>query len=223
MSQECPERDDRVSKRVGTSVTVVGVESEMSERDRLRSLVADYCLENGVATLTLRSVSDAVGTNNRMLLYYFGSKEEMIAEALAEAKAQFPGIENAFDTLADRDMELVDRLQVAWRSIAAPSNIAYLRLFFEVFGLAVREPDRYAHFIDGGRSWPRRVASVLRAEGVPTPDARSMARELVALWRGLQFDLLANGNRKAVEAMHDDAAGRFAARVALSVQPAVRV
>jgi AcrR family transcriptional regulator len=189
----------------------------MSERDRLRSLVTDYCLENGVATLTLRSLSDAVGTNNRMLLYYFDSKEQMIAEALTEAKARFPGVETAFDVLADRDAPLVDRLQAAWRSIAAPGNVAYLGLFFEVFGLAVREPDRYSDFIDGGRSWSRRVASVLRAEGVPTSEARSMARELVALWRGMQFDLLANGNRRAVETMHDDAAERFANRVAMCV------
>lgn len=213
MSQECPQRDDCVSGGPGASVTVVAVGSETSERDRLRSLVADHCLECGVATLTLRGVSDAVGTNNRMLLYYFGSKEEMIAEALAEAKARFPAIENAFTTLGDRDLALAERLQSAWRSIAAPDNVEFLRLFFEVFGLAVREPDRYAHFIDGGQSWPRRVAGVLRAEGVPTVEARSMARELVALWRGLQFDLLANGNRRAVELIHDDAARQFAIRV----------
>ncbi len=215
MSQECPDRDVRVSSRPDASVTVGAVQNEMPERDRLRALVADYCLLNGVATLTLRSVSDAVGTNNRMLLYYFGSKEEMIAEALTEAKARFPGVEKAFEILADRDLTLVDRLQSAWRSIAAPDNVEYLRLFFEVFGLAVREPERYAHFIDGGRSWPRRVARILRAEGVPTAEARTMARELVALWRGMQFDLLAGGNRKAVEAMHDEAAERFAGRVTL--------
>jgi AcrR family transcriptional regulator len=207
---------------LATRGTVGLVGSEKSERDRLLSLVADYCLERGVATLTLRGVSDAVGTNNRMLLYYFSSKEELIAEALTEAKSLFPAIEDAFETLEDRGRPLADRLQLAWRSIAAPENVAYLRLFFEVFGLAVREPERYAHFIDGGQSWPRGIAKVLRAEGVPTVEARSMARELVALWRGLQFDLLANGNHRAVEQTHDVAAQRFAVRVDRCVGAAPR-
>ena len=197
----------------GTVGRVESVTSDVSERDRLRSLVADYCLEHGVGTLTLRKVGDAVGTNNRMLLYYFGSKEGLIDEALAEAKARFPYIDEAFRTLDDRGRPLLARVQAAWRSISDAENVEFLRLFFEVFGLAVREPDRYANFIDVGRSWSRRVAAVLRAEGVATADARLLAHELVALWRGLQMDLLANGMARSVESIHDAAARSFVERV----------
>src|SRR5687768_15916342 len=108
----------------------------MTERDRLRSLVADYCVEHGVADLTLRSVGRAVGTNNRMLLYYFGSKEGLIMEALREANDRFPQLQGVFAALDDRERPLVDRLLDAWTSISSERNLPYLRLFFEIFGLA---------------------------------------------------------------------------------------
>ncbi len=187
--------------------------SDIPERERLRALVADYCIENGVANLTLRSVSRAVGTNNRMLLYYFGSKEELIHEALQEAKARYPLIRDVFQSLEDPERPFDDRVLAAWKMISADENLPFLRLFFEVFGLAVREPDRYSHFIDSGRIWSRRTAEVLRAEGVPTDDARVMSRELVGLWRGLQFDLLASGSRRAIDATYEAAAKNFAQRV----------
>ena len=190
------------------------MDAEVSERDRLRSLVVDYCLEHGVATLTLRGVSGAVGTHNRMLLYYFESKERMIFEALNEALERFPLIEGVFEALADMEQPFLGRVEDAWRSISARENVPFLRLFFEIFGLAVRTPERYSHFIDSGRVWVRKTAGVLRAEGVPTAQARVLARELVALWRGLQFDLLSGGNRKAIQDTYDAAAREFARRVA---------
>jgi AcrR family transcriptional regulator len=44
------------------------------ERERLLGLVAGYVLEHGIADLTLRRLAAAIGSNNRMLLYYFGSR-----------------------------------------------------------------------------------------------------------------------------------------------------
>ncbi len=188
--------------------------TEISERDRLRSLVADYCLQHGVATLTLRGVAVAVGSNNRMLLYYFETKEGMIDAALEEAKQRFPMIRHVFEALEDPSQPFLDRVLAAWRSIAADENVPFVRLFFEIFGLAVREPERFSHFIESGRTWSKRTTGVLRAEGVPAAEARLMARELVALWRGLQFDLLATGNRRAISQTHEAAAQNFARRVA---------
>lgn len=189
--------------------------AEISERERLRSLVADYCVSNGVADLTLRNVGRAVGTNNRMLLYYFGSKEGLILEALTEANSRFPQLQGVFGALDDRNQALLPRLLEAWKSISAEVNLPYLRLFFEIFGLAAQKPARFANFLDNvGSDWSQRVAAVLRAEGVPIVESRVMGRELVALWRGLQFDLISSGERRSIERTYEAAARDFARRAA---------
>ena len=61
-----------------------------TERERLLGLVAGYVLEHGIADLTLRKLGAAIGTNNRMLLYYFGTKERLISDALLAASHRFP-------------------------------------------------------------------------------------------------------------------------------------
>jgi AcrR family transcriptional regulator len=190
-----------------------GVTSEPDERRRLLALIADYCLENGVGDLTLRSVGHAIGTNNRMLLYYFSSKENLIAEGLAEAVSRFPGIVGTLDLLDNHSQPLEVRLDKAWAALSA--EMVPMRLFFEVFGLAAHHPGRFDNYLRiVGQEWTDRVAKALRADGVPAADARLLGREIVALWRGLQFDLISSGDRRAIDATHFAAARSLACRAA---------
>ncbi|HWN35251.1 MAG TPA: hypothetical protein VNP03_21035, partial [Pseudonocardia sp.] len=62
--------------------------------------------------------------------------------------------------------------------------------------------------------WANQVAEYLRADGVPAAEAALLARELVALWRGLQFDLLSAVDADALAASHAAAADAFAERCA---------
>jgi AcrR family transcriptional regulator len=193
------------------------------ERDRLLRLIADYVLQHGIAGMTLRGLGTAIGTNNRMLLYYFGSKEQLIGQALTAAAQRFPAFTAAMAALDDPGVALVDRLLAAWRGIAAPENLPFLRLFFEVFGQAAHNPGRFDGFLARvGHDWTNQVAASLRADGVPEPDASALAREIVAVWRGLQFDLLSTGDAAAVAASYAGTAAAFAKRceAAKATQPA---
>lgn len=204
----------RLRSRPSAALRSLSVEPQVTERERLRARVADHCVEHGVSDLTLRGVAQAVGSNNRMLLYYFGSKEGLISEALAEAMSRFPQLQGTFDALEAPERALQDRLLSAWRAISAEPNLPYLRLFFEVFGLAVHRPARFADVLTSvGNEWSQRVALTLRGEGVPAAEARVMARELVALWRGLQFDLLATGDRRNIERTYQAAVRDLVQRV----------
>jgi AcrR family transcriptional regulator len=183
------------------------------ERDRLLRLAADHVLEQGIAEMTLRGLGAAIGTNNRMLLYYFGSKEKLIEQALLEASRRFPAFAVAMTALDEPGTPLVDRLLNCWRGIAAPENLPFHRLFFEIFGQAAHNPGRFDEFLARvGHDWTNQVATALRAEGVPAAPAARSAREIVALWRGLQFDLISTGDHEAVTATYAAAAAAFAER-----------
>ena len=186
---------------------------EETERTRLLRLSADHILAHGVAGLSLRGIGKAVGSNNRMLLYYFGSKEELIAAALTEAGGRFPLLERIFELLDDRDQPLRARLEAAWELLSADENLPFHRVFFEVLGLAGYQRGRFDAFLDAvATNWRGRVATALRAEGVPADQADDLARELVSLWRGLQLDLLTAGDRMATLRVNAAAAAAFAAR-----------
>jgi AcrR family transcriptional regulator len=183
-----------------------------TERERLLGLVAGYVLEHGIADLTLRKLGAAIGTNNRMLLYYFGTKERLISDALLAASHRFPTFGAAMAGFAGPE-PLAERLDGCWAGIAAAENHRFHRLFFEVYGVALHQPGRFDGFLERvGRDWTNTVTAQLRAEGVPERAAALIGREIVALWRGLQFDLLSTGDAAEVAATHSAAAVAFAER-----------
>ena len=188
---------------------------DSAERQRLLDLVAGYCLEHGVADLRLRRVGEAVGSNNRMLLYYFGSKEQLVAAALLAATRRFPRIAGAFDTLETSDAPIEERLVAAWRSLSAAENVPFIKLFFEVIGLAIHQPGRFDEFFASiSHQWVDRVAAVLRREGLGRAVAQRTGREIVAVWRGLQLDLVSGHERRPLDAVNAGVAARIAAMVA---------
>ncbi len=186
----------------------------LSERGRLLRLTADYILEHGVADLTLRKLGSAIGTNNRMLLYYFGSKEELITAALAEASGRFPILSEAFVIMDDQLRPLRERIAAAWEAVAAAENLPFHRTFFEVLGLAAHQRGRFDSFLGSvGSEWRERIAVSLGGD-VPEATADDLARELVALWRGLQLDLVTSGDRAGTDRVIASAAESIARRAA---------
>lgn len=164
------------------------------ERDRLLNLVVDLILQGGIIDLSLSAISRGIGSNNRMLLYYFTSKEQLLYEASVVAFHRFPRLATMFDRLRGQG-PLIDRLDAAWEDLAAAENRPYLIIFFQRFGLAMREREQWHAYIDRAtRFWDDDLTGILAAEGMPLRDARPVATQIVATWRGLQFALLAGAD-----------------------------
>ena len=54
----------------------------MTKRDAILAHVADFILAEGLDAASLRAMAAAAGQSDRMLLYYFRDKEEIVAAAL---------------------------------------------------------------------------------------------------------------------------------------------
>jgi hypothetical protein len=107
---------------------------------------------------------------------------------------------------------LVDRLLTCWRGIAAPENLPFHRLFFEIFGQAAHNPCRFDEFLTRvGHDWTNQVATALRAEGVRAAPAAGLAPGDGRLWR-LRFELISIGDHEAVTASYAVAAAAFVRR-----------
>lgn len=51
--------------------------------------LASYVLEHGIETVSLRPMAKAIGTSDRMLLYHFKSKDQLISELLKHLAEDF--------------------------------------------------------------------------------------------------------------------------------------
>ncbi len=167
-----------------TTVSLMARPVDPHRRADVLIRAADYVLEHGLADLSLRPLSKALGTSPRMLLYDFGSKEQLIGEVLAQIRRREEALLVAnVHTLAD-----------VWRWISAPEREPFLRLFFEVYVGALGRPQAEP-FV---RDW----LEFLRMHWHPPVD-EATATLMVAVVRGLLLDRLATGDRERTDAALD--------------------
>ena len=185
-----------MAEEVSPKRNVAGEERRRQLLDR----VIDHVLEHGVAGLTLRGVAQAVGSNNRMLLYYFGGLEQLVMTALDESWKRFPAPSNPTELLSDHTVPLAARLEEVWVLIAEPARQDYMRLFFGVLGLAAYDRERYATFLESAANfWIRPLADVIETEGIDAKEAELLAYEVIGQWRGLQALQLASQDFELVD------------------------
>ncbi|MER7692138.1 TetR/AcrR family transcriptional regulator [Streptomyces sp. NPDC097610] len=175
-----------------------------AKRRDLLDQVREYMISNGLADLSLRPLARALGTSDRMLLYYFGTKERMVAEALAVDERRpllrVRSLLGAGD--APRDPAWVRRfMEEIWRQFADPDVRAVLPLYLEIMVTGLRHPDRYGPVMrDTLAAWTALLTSVFRDMGLPEARARTEAVLLVDACFGLVVGPLVDGDRGEADA-----------------------
>jgi AcrR family transcriptional regulator len=168
-------------------------------RERLLAAAMDHVAQHGVGDLSLRGLAAALGTSHRMLIYHFGSREGLLIEVIRAVEAQQRA---ALATmLLDEDAPPAETMRRMWKRLADPSLWPNERLFFEVYAQALQGSPHALPLLDGIVDlWVQPLARIGVAQGVPEAQARAEARLGVAVVRGLLLDLLATGEREAVDA-----------------------
>jgi AcrR family transcriptional regulator len=176
-------------------------------RGELLEAVAEYVLDNGVASLSLRRVAEAVGVSHVTLQHHFGSKEQLVGEIvehLLERTFTPQGVYS--DGTPDPGLDLPTRWRALWAHLTSPAGQRDIRLFVEVLGQSQFEGADYAPAVR--RSIEHRldlVAANVIALGCPPEHARVFATATLATLRGLVIDLLATGERERVDAAFENA------------------
>ena len=99
----------------------------------------------------------------------------------------------------DPALPLEDAMRSFWRHISDPSLWGNERLFFELYGQALQGRPGTTELLDGiVDAWLEPAATILARHGFQ--DGPAAARLGIAVTRGLLLDLLATGDRQAVDA-----------------------
>jgi len=152
-------------------------------RAELLDAAVDYAVEHGLADLTLRPLADALGVMPNTLTHHFGSKEELLSEILNGVRDRLRGMRAQMQ----RDPTQLPSEGV-WEWISSAERMPFFRSFFEAYGLALHQPERYGPFLE------RVVGDWI---GHAEPEHATLE---LAVMRGLLLDLLTTGERERVDA-----------------------
>lgn len=171
------------------------VDSTPSARQvELLELAYDYALEHGLADLSLRPLAAAIGSSPRVLLFLFGSKDELVRALLARARLDELTLLRQVQPSADQvPAGLGAVAERVWAWLAAPEHRALLTLWVEAYARSLVEPDgAWAGF---ARATVQDWLAVLAAAQPPaerdSTAGRAQRTLVLAVLRGALLDLLA--------------------------------
>ncbi|MCA9835664.1 MAG: TetR/AcrR family transcriptional regulator [Trueperaceae bacterium] len=168
----------------------MGRDPDPTIKANLVQRILQYLLENGIQDLSLRPLAQALGTNARMLIYHFGSKEQLIVEALDLAqKHQIESLTNS----PKPKVQSQDELAYLWQWFSSESFLPFAKLLFDIEVQAINGNTYYSAFATQiFEGWVRFIQSRF-----DTCD-KATANVIVNTFSGFLLDLLVTKDTKRV-------------------------
>jgi AcrR family transcriptional regulator len=187
---------------------------DLERRQELLDRIVVYLAEHGLAQATLRPMAAALDVSINRLVHHFGSKDELVATALARAIEQQIQVQERWMS-RQRAMGTVEFYRRWWKWMnASPANLALVRLNYEAAALSPEVTGLTGDVrADQIGVWRHDVEQRLRAEGLPERQIELEASLTKAMFSGLVMDLLATGDRKRLTTALDAWLDRLSQRI----------
>jgi AcrR family transcriptional regulator len=169
-----------------------------TRRDELLERAYQYVLANGLADLSLRPLAAAVGSSPRVLLFLFGSKDELVRALLRRARADELALLARLRDAGQRDAgrrDLVTTAAAVWRWLIAAEHRSLLRVWVESYAKSLIDPDGpWAGFARSTvDDWLELLAEAQPRDRRRMASAEAERTLVLAVLRGALLDLLATG------------------------------
>jgi AcrR family transcriptional regulator len=157
-----------------------------------------YLAKHGLADLSLRPLAKAVHSSPRVLLYYFGSKEELVARAIKRIRERqrtgFAQMRNA------KYGQPSDLCRAIWKQMSSPEFEPAFKLSVETYALALRHRKQFADFLSTSiEDWLLFLSEPLIAKGISKIQARAFATIIIAGFRGFMLDFCASRDHARID------------------------
>lgn len=165
-----------------------------SRKQQLLDALIRYLVRHGLADLSLRPMAAAAGTSARLLIFHFGSKEQLLLEVLAEMQAR---LQRSFGAMlaANPAPRRVPLLRLFWDWATTGENYDYHRLLYQLQLLAAHNPKVYGRYLKKiSLSWLELIQPALP----PVQQTPGFATLYGAVFDGLFIELMATGDRRRV-------------------------
>ncbi|MGE5225815.1 MAG: TetR/AcrR family transcriptional regulator [Planctomycetaceae bacterium] len=193
------------------------------QRDRRQEILeaaSQVITDRGLAETRIQDIAERCGVSPGLILYYFDSKDRLLAEALTHANDQFYLRVTRELRRMPKASDRLDRLiQLSVPGLLPEyALLDEWALWLEIWVRALRDPQLAKDREALDRRWVQSIAEVIRygrqtGELSPDPhDADDLAMQFGALVDGLAIQVLLNDTVMSPKRMYDickDAAGRL--------------
>lgn len=112
------------------------------KKQQIIQQVTQHLIENGLSDVGLRTLAAVAGTSDRMLIYYFGTKDTLIGQVLQAIASNFA---MQLDSVLGEHQRSAETLIAELLKLSdAPQFNMTVQLWFEIVGLAARGQEPYA-------------------------------------------------------------------------------
>ena len=193
------------------------------KRELLDRVVA-YLAEHGLGDMSLRPMAAALGTSPNRLVHHFGSKQELLAAALARATRIQEDVREEW-LRRQPDMTQTNQLRKWWKWLnESPANLALTRLGLEAATLEATHTGLSGEVrAEQIGVWREHIEQRLALEGVPRHLLVIEASLLKGLFTGLIVDLMATGDRQRLTRALEQGLRRTEAAIAAARSDNARV
>lgn len=115
------------------------------DQDRRRELLEGalvYISEHGLVDLSLRPLAEALGTSSRMLIHYFGTKEELLIRAFTLRRTDLRTMLDVVVDLPGLRRAVMDY----WYALAVGDEVVESRVLLQILGAACANAEPYATY-----------------------------------------------------------------------------
>jgi AcrR family transcriptional regulator len=164
-----------------------------NKSEDLLDRMVEIVRRTGLAGFSLDRLATELGTSSRMLVYYFGSKDELLGRIVYELRKD---IVSALESAPNGT--IIDAIDAWWNHYRA--NLADMQFFFHLTSRSFEEPEKFTEFSSTAVDlWTPYFHGSLRGDVRSEAEARAIARLVLATLRGLMADLLITADVAHVE------------------------
>jgi AcrR family transcriptional regulator len=196
---------------VSASAPTNGREGTDVKREQMLAAAAVLIAERGFSETRIADVADRVGASPALVIYYFGTKDRLLTEALRYSEETFYAI--CADMLATTP-GIRDRLESLFRLACAPANDeerSTYGLWFDLWSQAFRNPAVAKDRVELERRWRSTIEGVVQ-DGIDAGEIKPVdAEDFAVTW-----DVLLDGLSIQVALRDEKVDAERAFRIAMS-------
>ena len=175
--------------------------------------ILDYLLDKSLASVSFRTIAQALGFSTYTLVYHFGTRDQLLSEIVAAVSTRTVAVEQQMRETPDTLAAYFQGLEESWAWTLQPRNRQMQRLEFEASLIEALEPHTHDFSRALFATWQRIGQEALVSLGMDPDLAVVEVRLLVNTFYGIQYDFVLNGEAEPATRAFNEAMRRHRERI----------
>lgn len=183
-----------------------------TRKPELLAQILDHLTGRTLATVSFRTLAEALGVSTYVFVYHFGNRAQLVDEIVRAIVARQDAL-LAVDPSGFDEREWRDFMASSWADVSSPRNLQLQRLEYEAAMLEMIDGDFAGVSRQAVAKWHAFTRSWCVGRGVSAERAEVEARLFTDAVYGLTYDALATGEVERVTEAFELHVDGFALRV----------